>query len=250
MIRSTALIFLCFLLTSTGYLAWLYHLMGLVPANTSDILTMVMGYSLQALGIGIFALLNRTAAALTNRHVFAVILIALRGEPVSTIIFWALGYFTFGFYSVYRVILFSDISQQRNMLYLSGFGLFIGRIGDAAGKGVCIVLEKYLLALIVSAAVLFVVSVFFFFRLYQKFYVTAENSGKSEREIFNSFASRHDLSAREREVRRLLLEEKSNSEIAESLIVSDSTVKYHIHNLLKKTGCKNRLELITRYHSS
>ena len=54
---STLLICLCFLLTSTGWLAWEYHLMDQVSADVSDICTMVTGYLLQAAGIGSFAAL-------------------------------------------------------------------------------------------------------------------------------------------------------------------------------------------------
>ena len=36
-------------------------------------------------------------------------------------------------------------------------------------------------------------------------------------------------------------------EIAEELCISDGTVKYHIHNLLKKTNCPNRMKLLSFY---
>ena len=68
--------------------------------------------------------------------------------------------------------------------------------------------------------------------------------------FFHQYAAQHDLSQRECEVFRLLLDEKSNPEIAELLFVSDSTVKYHIHNLLKKTGCRNRVDLIRTYSAA
>jgi RNA polymerase sigma factor (sigma-70 family) len=70
---------------------------------------------------------------------------------------------------------------------------------------------------------------------------------RSEREIFQHFSARHDLSVREREVLRYLLEEKTNQEIAEELSISEGTVKYHIHNLLQKTSCRNRLDLLSVY---
>lgn len=46
---------------------------------------------------------------------------------------------------------------------------------------------------------------------------------------------------------RLLLREKTNAEIAENLYVSESTAKYHVHNLLQKTGCRNRGELLGEF---
>ena len=45
----------------------------------------------------------------------------------------------------------------------------------------------------------------------------------------------------------MLLEEKTNQEIADSLSISEGTVKYHIHNLLQKTGCRNRIALLAAY---
>ena len=55
---------------------------------------------------------------------------------------------------------------------------------------------------------------------------------------------------REREVLRCLLEEKPNPQIASELFISENTVKFHVRNLLKKTGCKNRVELRSKYASS
>lgn len=57
------------------------------------------------------------------------------------------------------------------------------------------------------------------------------------------YASQKKLSARESEVLSLVLTGKDNQNIASSLQLSPSTVKVHIHNILKKTGCTNRTEL-------
>lgn len=52
------------------------------------------------------------------------------------------------------------------------------------------------------------------------------------------------LSDREFEVLRLSLEGKSNSEIAESLFVSISTIKFHLRNTYGKLGVNNRKEAL------
>ena len=338
-------------------------------------------------------------------------MLALKGESVPLRIFWALSYFTFGFYSIYRMILFSDIARRRNLMFLCSFGLLAGRIGDAAGEALCLALSDRMPILIGITALLFVVCVFLFFRIYPVLYLGQahpqslfqahpqslsqasgageEESGKSpdgpgseypggqapgtadgaadgagsrtikapdyaggrtikapdyaggrtlgssdhaggrtlgssddagnhalrasddtdsqvpetvdkagsqapeaadkagsqapensddtgrqmpyepgsgapfdpvyeqrsagaggpgpegERERFYRFCARYALSAREREVLRQLLEEKTNKEIAEILSISEGTVKYHIHNLLQKTECRNRGVLLS-----
>ena len=55
MLRTVLVIALCFLLTSTGWLSWEYHLIDQMPADRVDLYTMVAGYLLQAAGIGLFA---------------------------------------------------------------------------------------------------------------------------------------------------------------------------------------------------
>ncbi len=59
---------------------------------------------------------------------------------------------------------------------------------------------------------------------------------------------RPELTAREREVWRLLAQGDSNAEIARTLFISEHTVKFHVHNLLRKLGFKNRSEAICAAH--
>ena len=179
--------------------------------------------------------------------VIPFIILALQGETLPAIVFWVLSYFTFGFYSVYRVILFSDYAAERDMLFLSGFGLMLGRVGDALGEMICIALAGLLPVQIAVTAILFAAATVVFFKVYNVLYVPETERVMSEREKFHYFAMEHDLSAREQDMLRLLLEQKTNSEIAGALFISENTVKFHIKNLLQKTGCKNRKELAAAY---
>jgi NarL family two-component system response regulator LiaR len=57
-------------------------------------------------------------------------------------------------------------------------------------------------------------------------------------------APQFDLTPREKEVLALLVEGLSNPEIAERLVVTRSTAKAHVSNILSKLGVSNRAEAI------
>jgi two-component system response regulator DevR len=56
--------------------------------------------------------------------------------------------------------------------------------------------------------------------------------------------SSDQLSDRELDVIRLLARGLGNKEIAKDLFISESTVKFHVHNICKKFGCTNRTQVV------
>ena len=52
------------------------------------------------------------------------------------------------------------------------------------------------------------------------------------------------LSDREREVLRLLADGMSNKRIGETLYISESTVKFHIRNIIRKLGVSKRTDAV------
>lgn len=59
-------------------------------------------------------------------------------------------------------------------------------------------------------------------------------------EAFDKFG----LTPKEREVVQLVLDDLTDGEIADTLCISRATLKTHIYNIYRKTGVKNRLQLI------
>lgn len=56
-----------------------------------------------------------------------------------------------------------------------------------------------------------------------------------------------ELTPQEKKIRDLILEEKSNKEIADALFVSLSTVKTHINAIYKKENVDSRKDLISKH---
>ena len=58
-----------------------------------------------------------------------------------------------------------------------------------------------------------------------------------------AYATAHGLSPREREVLAMVIEGKDNRTIANELVLSEGTIKTHVHNIMRKTDTRSRDEL-------
>ncbi|KIL40983.1 hypothetical protein SD70_10200 [Gordoniibacillus kamchatkensis] len=80
--------------------------------------------------------------------------------------------------------------------------------------------------------------------------VGAEQAGASQSLDFDGLMERHHLSGREREVYELVVKGLSNRDIAETLFISEHTVKNHITNLFHKLQVGDRAQAIALAYSS
>ncbi len=67
------------------------------------------------------------------------------------------------------------------------------------------------------------------------------------KEQMELFASTHSLSERESQVLALVVLGSSNQQIATKLYLAEGTVKKHVHNIMVKTGTKDRESLTLRF---
>ena len=175
--------------------------------------------------------------------VFPFAMFILQNSLESSLILWIVGYIFFGFFSVYRVLLFSDMAgKSAQYLYFAGLGLMFGRCGDAVGASIGIILSSHIVVLVLCTSVAFMITIFLFINLYHKIYVLPPDQ-KNREALLKRFEIFYRLTPREMEVFQLLLDNHSNKEIAENLFISENTVKFHIRNLLMKTACSDRISL-------
>ena len=149
------------------------------------------------------------------------VLLFLNKFNINSLYLWIISYIIFGFFSVYRIIIFCDLSDyDYAYLYLGSLGLLCGRLGDIIGSFTIIIAGNHDLLLLAIMSSLFFVTVFLFFYLYQKIYGNIVKDFDSQVE---EFIILNNLTIRESEVLKPLLSTNSNSEIADKLYISTNT---------------------------
>lgn len=179
--------------------------------------------------------------------------IILQKQAGATLLVFLLSYFFTGILSIFRFGIIADMSDSVNskgesMTYLCTFGLLFGRIGEGFGGLMGIRYQENTLLLLTITCFVLVVTVVFFIFHYSYSYIPVPQAVQSREDAMNSFKGKYVLSGREMDVFMLLIEGNTNAEIADRLYVSENTVRFHVSNILKKTGCKSRKELSSLFY--
>lgn len=153
-----------------------------------------------------------------------------------------------GFYAVYRAGAFMDITWDLGLNpVFASYGLAVSRIADAITViGFTAFYPKYFPVSFIVAGITFIPLIFLFFVLFiNKDDVPEDDNSKKSR-----FAELHDLTRREEEIASYIAQGKTNGEIAALTNLSESTVRFHVANILKKTGLTNRNDVSRAFHKS
>ncbi len=181
--------------------------------------------------------------------------IILQNQAGATLLVFLLSYFLTGILSIYRIGIIADMSDSVNskgesMTYLCAFGLLFGRLGEGLGGLMGIRFKDNLLLLLTLTCFALTIAVAFFISHYMKLYTPVPLIVQNHEDKMNAFKIKYNLSNREMDVLEYLLDNNSNAEIADKLYVSENTVRFHVSNILKKTGCKSRKEISSLFYGS
>ena len=164
----------------------------------------------------------------------------------ASVVVCLITFIALGFYSVYRAGVFMDITSELNLIpVFAVFGLAVSRISDA----ITVIAFAYLypayfpVSFIVSGIVSIPLIILLFSSFVKKGAVAPDENVRRSR-----FAGTYGLTRREEEVAYYISQGKSNGEIAALTNLSESTVRFHVANILKKTGLSSRNEVSREYH--
>ena len=175
---------------------------------------------------------------------YPLIVTALIGEGVAGTTALALSYLFRGFITIYYVIMFTDLGRaDGRMLPAAALGMLVSRATEAGLSMLliyCAVPEKW--QFIISAVCFVPLLILMFFVWSRK--TEYPNTDTDRRDVF--FADRYRLTSREAEILGYMSENLTDDEIAEKCYISRNTVRFHISNILKKTGSPGRVDAVRK----
>ncbi len=173
--------------------------------------------------------------------IFSLLAVILLKDGYSINLIAAISYFFIGFFVLFRTISFVNlVDKRKGIVFASAFGLMYSRIME----GLMMFFEDKLIShytfLIVVISIILSIVIILFFLLYFQSKKTTDN------ESLKGISIKYKLSMQEEKVLNLLLQDKSNQEIANELYLSINTIRNHVANIYKKTGMKKK-ELKEKY---
>ena len=142
---------------------------------------------------------------------------ALGSNVTGETVMWVLAYLFLGFWSVYRILVFSDISGKSGLPAFAVLGLLAGRLGEAVGTlgaGMCTGTP-----LIILSGAVFVLVIAFLSAVSKAVQYQYKPGGGWKLRQMEYIAPR--LSAREQEIFNLIIQGMSNTEIASALYITE-----------------------------
>jgi DNA-binding CsgD family transcriptional regulator len=216
-------------------------------------------YCLSLLAAGLIADLKgrRLLSALTAAAMVLIIINAfLIDYDYIKYLNWVILFISAGFMTLFVTLSFTDTAQlSRRPGLWAGGGRIIRHSAAAAGSlGSSLIYLNYNpspVIFLVFYLGLLIILIFLLLRHYRLTYELEEpivpDAGPSPPV---SALSEYELTDRERQIYELILTGRQIKDLASELYITERTVKFHIGNILKKTGAKNQRELLLRKQQS
>lgn len=167
---------------------------------------------------------------------------------------------------IYIIMIFAPEFSQDNINYVinlfgiwipSAFAIVISLIFIRRIKKGIFQKEKWLLLIMAICNIVFSVflkftpfifivsiSVFEIVIFYKSYFAVPIK--QNSKELTKKFIKDFNITSREQEIIKELLNGKTNKELAETFFVTEKTIEAHLAHIYKKTGVKNRFELFSR----
>lgn len=211
-------------------------------ASNADIRIVRSFYALGLIGAGLlFDKSRRFGSILTVAFLSYYIISAfLVNNIISPSAMMSLGYIFMSFISVYRYVKVADLSiDYPQLIPFVGYGLMLSRIAEG-------LTSLFMMLLPVSLTVHVIITLLFYSPLVIVSIMTDNIKYSSSLQIENKhfaiLCEKYNLTSREQEIIKLIIENASDDEIANKLYISKPTVRFHISNIFKKTKTKSRTE--------
>ncbi len=143
------------------------------------------------------------------------------------------------------------MSPAGRRVVLRGFGSFYAAV--QLGFFVALALRSSVSMLFAYYSVAYylalnLIPIFYVKRLADR-YLAPKPAVATEHEDPDELLARYDVTRREKEIIELVCAGLSNQDIAQKLFISPKTVKFHIYNVYRKLGIRNRVELVNLVRS-